>query len=45
METSPWSDGVESSIVSMLRPSWARQRPASSEDENWCLEGNELRVS
>lgn len=45
METGPWFDGVESSIVSMRRRSWARQRPASSEEENRCFEGNELRVS
>ena len=33
METSPWSDGVESSAVSMLRRSWVQQRPASSADK------------
>lgn len=44
METSPAFDGVESSVVSMLRRWWVQQRPASSEDEKRCLESNELRA-
>ena len=48
METGPWSDCVESSMMSMLRRLrawWAQQRSASSEDGTFCLEDSELRIS
>lgn len=48
METSPWSDCVKSSMMSMLhclRAWWAQERSASSEDGTFCLEKNELRIS
>ena len=45
METGPWFDEAESSIVSMLHHSRAQQRLASSGDRSRCLESNEIRIS